>query len=152
MPENGCVSTMKCSYAMPRESLRCPGTQKGATLPVVILVLVLLAVLGTAMVQLNATGQRSIALEVVSSRAFYAAESGVQFGLGKIFPRDGTAGSCATWPLSYDQPGLRGCSASVQCTGPRTRQGVDYYTVVSHGQCGSGEIRARRTVEVGVQG
>lgn len=126
--------------------------QRGATLPVVILVLVLLAVLGTAMVQLNATGQRGIALETLSTRAFYAAESGAQFGLGQIFPLDGSGVVCETWALDYDTAGLRGCSAEVRCSGPRVRQGRNYYTLVSEGQCGSGESRARRTIEVGVRG
>lgn len=136
---------------MLRDSLRSGAHQRGATLPVVILVLVLLAVLGTAMVQLNATGQRSVALEVISTRAFYAAESGAQFALGRILPRDGTPAACGSWPLSFDPPGLRGCSAQVNCTGPRTRQGNNYYTIVSQGQCGTGESRARRTIEVGVR-
>ena len=122
--------------------------QAGFSLPVVIGVIVLAAVLGAAMVNLVATGQQSVALEVVSTRAFYAAESGAQYGMQRLFPPDGGATSCADTSLSFDTPGLSGCSAAISCTSAGPINATMFYTITSSGRCSSGPTQATRTIQV----
>ena len=111
------------------------GTQRGFSLPVVVGVIVLAAVLGTAMVSLVSTGQQSIALEVVSTRAFYAAESGAQYGMHRLFPPDGGPPSCAAANLAFNTNGLSGCSATISCASTGPVNGNMFYTITSSGRC-----------------
>ncbi len=122
--------------------------QGGFSLPVVVGVIVLAAVLGAAMVNLVATGQQSVALEVVSTRAFYAAESGAQFGMQRLFPPSGGAASCANASVSFATNGLSGCSATVSCTSTGPVNGTMFYTITSSGSCSSGPTQATRTIQV----
>lgn len=125
--------------------------QRGFSLPVAILAIVLLSLLGAAMVSILSTGHRASAYVAVSSRAFYAAESGVQYGLGKVFPLDGSPASCTAQSLSFTPPGLAGCTATVSCSGPVTINGHDFYTLTGTGKCASGEDQAVRTIQVGAR-
>jgi len=55
--------------------------QRGFGLPLAVFIITVLALIGAAMVALTRTGQESVASEIQSIRAFYAAESGAQLAL-----------------------------------------------------------------------
>lgn len=133
-----------------------PSRESGFSLPVAIFILVVLALLGTAMTRLIATSSQSVAYEILSTRAFYAAESGVQWGMNRLFPPGGGGGSCAAagGTLSFSQNGLGGCSATVSCSGPAavTASGggsQNHFRLTSTGSCGTGADSATRRIEVG---
>jgi MSHA biogenesis protein MshP len=132
----------------PRRQYAARRAQAGFSLPVVVGVIVLAAVLGAAMVNLVATGQQSVALEVVSTRAFYAAESGAQFGMQRLFPPSGAAASCANANVAFDTNGLSGCNATISCTSTGPVNGTMFYTITSSGRCSSGPTQATRTIQV----
>lgn len=125
--------------------------QAGFSLPVAIVLIVLLSLLGAAMIELTATGHRSVSAEVVGTRAFYAAEAGVQYGLGRLFPLNGGAPSCAAATVNFSVPGLAGCKANLTCTGPTVLNGHGFFTLNSTGRCGTGADRATRVVQVGAR-
>lgn len=127
--------------------------QRGFSLPVAILAIVLLSLLGAAMVSLVSFGHRSVANIVVSTRAFYAAESGGQYALGKLFPlKNGTPPACRSrLTLTFTPPGLTGCRAVVTCAGPTPLNGHNFYTLTSTGQCASGENKAVRQIQIGAR-
>jgi len=125
--------------------------QDGFSLPVAILAVVLLSVLGAAMIELTSTGHRSVSGEVVGTRAFYAAESGAQYALGRLFPLNGGAASCAAASVNFSPPGLEGCTATITCSGPTNLNGRDFYALTSTGQCASGDNQATRVVQVGAR-
>jgi len=125
--------------------------QQGFSLPVAILVVVLLSILGAAMIELTATGQRSVSADVIGTRAFYAAETGAQYGLGRLFPLSGGAPNCAAATVSLGVPGLAGCKAHVTCTGPTVLNGHSFFRLTSTGQCAAGGDRATRVVQVGAR-
>lgn len=127
------------------------GRQTGFSLPVAILALVLLSLLGAAMIELTATGHRSVSAQVVGTRAFYAAESGAQYALGRLFPLNGGAATCAATGVSFTPPGLDGCKATITCSGPTKLNGHDFYALTSTGQCAGGDNQATRVVEVGAR-
>ncbi|MFO7530452.1 MAG: hypothetical protein R6W86_16910 [Marinobacter sp.] len=106
------------------------------------------------MAQLQQGTGQSISLQVLSQRAFHAAESGAQLGVAEVLG----GGGCAAVPASVDFSvgGLKECSAEIQCsaTAPLPIPGSGgnrLYTLGSTGECGSGNELARRTVEVRVR-
>lgn len=120
--------------------------QKGVSLVIVIFILVMLSMLGAAMLRIMAVSSDSIAREILSTRALFAAESGVQIKLNQIFV-GGNACSSGVLVLSA----LQGCSVNIeQC---RTIEvplgsGRNYYSIVSVGRCGPANDQAVRRVEV----
>ncbi len=128
--------------------------QRGAGLPLAIFIVTALALIITAMSQLQSSSSASVALQINSQRAFYAAESGAQLAMNVLFPPDGSAGlSCATAPFysqNFTATGLAGCQASVQCTAV-TAGGANVFTLRSTGSCGNGASQARRVIEVRAQ-
>ena len=115
--------------------------QRGFGMPMVVFILVIMTLLAAAMVRLTTTGTLSIASEVQSTRAFYAAESGAQWAVNALFPPAGGAGACAaTTPLAFAVGGLNGCSATVTCLAQGSFNGNIHYLITSTGNCGN-EVR-----------
>lgn len=138
--------------------MKQPLAQAGFSLPVAIFVLVLLSLLGAAMTRMLATGAQSVGFEVLSTRAFYAAESGAQWGMNTLFPPvSNPAGTCfAQQDLNFSTSGLAGCSAQVTCAGPVVVANAGgatstQFRISSRGTCGSGTDTTTRVIEVGAQ-
>jgi MSHA biogenesis protein MshP len=114
-----------------------------------IFILVIMALLGTAMVTLTQTSQQTTATAVLSTRAFYAAESGLQYGLSQVFTLDGSAATCSNpFPaVNFDAKGLAGCTATVACTS-NTVGSKTYYTLNSTGRCQLSDASATRQLEL----
>jgi len=130
--------------------------QQGISLLMMIFFIVLIAVVSVALVKITATATVSIGNEIISSRSFFAAESGAQNALALLFPLNGTVvTTCSTVTNALNSPsisltatGLGSCSVSVVCNGPAMINGRYYYEIESTGQCGSGESVAVRTIRV----
>lgn len=124
--------------------------QQGVSLIVVVFILVSLSILASALVQVLTASNDSVAREVLSARAFLAAESGAQRMLNEIY--EGNESDCDTPSPQYLFPALEGCATvAVVCTliddVPVGSPNI-YYTITSTGQCGPIGERASRTVEV----
>jgi MSHA biogenesis protein MshP len=116
--------------------------QRGLSLATALFVITVMALLAVMIFQLVRSNAETTGEEVRLTRAFYAAESGVQFGLNAVFPPAAGARSCpATFTLEAD--GLAGCEAEVSCTSV-TVDGSDYHTITSKGICGE----VSRTIQV----
>jgi len=133
---------------------RLPYRQRGAGLPVALFVITVLALIVVSMAQQQESAGVAVGQQILSQRAFYAAESGAQVAVTEAL--DG--GSCAAVPASvnYTQAGLTGCSATLSCSSVQADIDGDsilerVYTLASTGQCGSGAEAAFRTVEVRVR-
>ncbi len=122
--------------------------QNGFSLPAAIFILVIMALLAAAMVSLLDKGNKSVTQEVLSTRAFFAAESGAQFVLGQLFSLNGGAANCsASSSLTFNSNGFAGCSSSMSCVS-RNISGEIYFTINSTGTCAAGSDRAVREVEL----
>ncbi len=128
--------------------------QRGAGLPVALFVITVLALIVVSMAQQQESAGSAVGQQILSQRAFYAAESGAQVAVTEAL----NGGACGSVPASvnYTQAGLNGCSASLSCSsvqadidGDSTLERV--FTLVSTGQCGAGAETAFRTVEVRVR-
>lgn len=129
--------------------------QRGVSLVIALFILVVLALLGAAMINMLAGGADSAAREVISARALFVAESGAQRKLSEIFPPGTTSsvpGACTAenWS-SADLGGIAGCGnlqVTIACSLAAPAGADRYYTITSSGRCGPSGDAAVRVVEV----
>ncbi len=125
-------------------------TQKGVGLPAAIFIITILALITVALAGLQENNAVSLGVNVNSQRAFFAAESGGQIALNKVFPPSGVGGTVCSGTVYtgiFSSVGLNGCSVSASCISD-TVSGQTYYTFTSTGTCGSGIDAATRVIEV----
>ncbi len=133
-----------------------PEKEKGFGLPFAIFVIVILAMIASAITQMETDSAESVVFDVQSTRAFLAAQSGAQVGLNTLFPPGLAASNCtesyfSTTPsITFLASGLEGCIAQVSCS-VSSVAGSDYFTVSSMGSCGSGLDLAQRRIEVKIR-
>lgn len=129
-----------------------PGNQRGFLLPVALFIIVVMGFASLALWRTTAqTGAASVQ-ELLSSQAFYAAESGIQAGLSELlYPGAGNRSQadarCSGLNQNLDFSGVEGlnlCAANVQCE--LVEPGV--YELSSKGSCGSGDLSSERSLEV----
>jgi MSHA biogenesis protein MshP len=135
----------RCQNAMMGALARA---QRGFSLATALFVITVMALLAVMIFQLVRNNAETTQEEILLVRAFYAAESGIQFELNKVFPPDGSGGGCpvAASDYNFGDEGLNACSAHVECTG-LVVSGDTYYTVESTGSCGD----VSRTIQVRAQ-
>ncbi len=135
--------------------------QQGSAIVLALFIIVVMSLLGTAMVRMLSANAENIVFEVVGTRAYFAAQAGMQEGLHNIYPLQAPAEDCtALLPIpftlvnrNYNNEGLLNCSATVivtNCESIETAVGVfeHFYLIESTGQCTAGDITTTRTIEV----
>lgn len=129
--------------------------QQGLSVVLAIFVLVVLSLLAAAMFNIMASGSDSVAREVVSARALFAAESGAQRQLNGIFPPGGVVetGSCSSAvetprANTFVMGGLIGCNDVVVVCEYVSIDAVNYFSLTSTGRCGPAGDGAVRVIEV----
>ena len=111
-----------------------------------IFVIVVVSLLSVAMSKMLVTDQRIQSYEILSLKAFLAAESGAQLAVNRLLPPAG-GGSCLSRTFNFDDMALRFCEAVVSCTG--TSVGSEtFYTLTSSSECTAGTFSTRRTIQV----
>lgn len=147
-------------------------------MPLAIFIVVVMGLFALVISRNSIQSATSVTLEFVSTQAFYAAESGAQRGMQTLFfptaPANNTRqqvdGRCVglNTTHTFTVPGLNKCSAEVTCSckfqddsscSPITAanytvaalpaKATSYYTVTSVARCGSGNLRAVRTIDAG---
>ncbi|MEH6385599.1 MAG: pilus assembly PilX N-terminal domain-containing protein [Colwellia sp.] len=128
--------------------------QAGSALVIAIFVIIVLSLLGAALVRMMSSSQENVVFEVLGTRAYNAAQTGIQWQLAQIFPLDGTLKICSD--ISTSPPNISGISGFEGCeiklsTGSCVdflHNGIHYYTIKSTGQCNAGAEITSRTIEV----
>lgn len=124
---------------------------QGSALVIAVFIIVVLSLLGVALFRMNNTSAHSVVYEVAGTRAFQAAQSGMQIKLQELFPLSGGT-SCPLTnnprSISFNNvEGLDGCIAVISCSAK-----TGYYLVSSQGQCSINAfprtIYATRKIEV----
>lgn len=140
--------------------------QRGSSLVLALFIIVVMSLLGAAMLRMMSTSSETIAYEVVGTRAYQAANIGLQQGLTQIFPLHVDPNHCdgiaTTATANGDRPlenwanitsfnsvtGLMNCRAvSITCDDIKIDD-VTYYRIESTGQCNIGDEVTSRTVAV----
>lgn len=122
--------------------------QQGFLMPLALFILVGLAVLMTTMMRFSSHQHTSTVFNALSSQAFYAADSGVEYGVHKIVSSGIDAGAtrCSLineHVIEYDVEGLSGCRVLLRC-GDRD----DHYMLSSLGECGRNQLLAQRQITI----
>lgn len=120
--------------------------QRGGSLLVAVFFMILLAMLSAALFRMQGLADVGVAQEVLSIRAFYAAETGLQLQRSKVLPLTGIADSvCAVESRQLSMSGLQSCEIQTRCEAI-TVNAKQYYDIFSTGRCGSGTQQTSRTV------
>jgi MSHA biogenesis protein MshP len=123
----------------------------------VIFIIVVLALLLAALAYVNSASNQNTAYQIASTRAYWAAQSGAEWGVYQVTSNNG---SCASQTnLSYantPNAGLAGCTATVACSSSPTASAT-FYQISSQGTCpagnlgvANGALSATRSVIVGI--
>jgi len=133
-----CLSSM-------RPLLRCKGRaygnsrQTGVGLPMALFIIIVLALLALAITELETSTATGASMSVLSTRAFYAAESQAQVALVELFPPGQAERNCSAVTRRFVFPtsnsGLAYCTARVSCL-ENVVAGETYFSITSTGTCG----------------
>ena len=126
--------------------------QRGFSLPVAIFILVIMALIATAAVAILNKGLGGASQEILSTRAFYSAESGAQFVLNQLFPLNGGPANCAaSSSLNFSSTGLNNCSTNMSCNSTTIGSEI-FYTISSIGTCSTGDTVTVRQIQLMARG
>jgi MSHA biogenesis protein MshP len=130
-----------------------PKKQQGSAIVLALFIIVVMSLLGAAMVRMLSANAENIVYEVVGTRAYFAAQAGMQRSLAALFPLNpATVSQCPTSNPVYSFTtinGLTNCQASVECSAKVVgNPSITYYTLTSTGQCSVASITTTRTIEV----
>lgn len=129
--------------------------QRGVGLASALFVITVMALLAVLITQLVRSNAEAIGEELNLMRAYFAAQSGIEYGLNRAFPPDGDPSDCpAVSPpavaataslgsLTFTEQGLSLCTAEIEC-GTLRVTGKNYYTLTVTGSCGG----VSRTLQV----
>jgi len=134
--------------------------QRGFLLPLALFILVVMGALALTISRTSIQTQNSTLQEFTSIQAFYAAESGAQRGMQRLFldtsnalTRAAVNARCTSWNENFTFAGVKGlsiCNAQVNCGFTvDTNNTKSFYTITSVGNCGHQQFRAERTIQVG---
>ncbi|WKE66026.1 type II secretory pathway component [Gallaecimonas kandeliae] len=132
-----------------------PKRQQGSALVVAVFIIVVMSLLVAGMAALLGRQSGTVVYEVLGSRAFLAAQTGLQEGLVKLFPLDQAPQACFA---HYSQPlkgsGLEGCSFTLSCQEQGSSDSSlpgKVAQLTSTGSCQAGTVSTSRTLvmEVG---
>ena len=129
-------------------------------MPVAIFILVVMAAFAAALNRMTAQNAVMVPQEILSTSAFYAAETGAQRALNQMFysttatvTRVGADAACAALatPLTFPATatGLVSCSVALTCAiSNDAGNTTSFYNISSAASCGSGDVTAQRTTDV----
>lgn len=129
-------------------TIRC---QRGLSLPAMLVIIVILGIVSAGLVRLTATSQVAVGYEILSLRAWEAAEAGGQNAMAQLFPLNGGGAVCGTLNLTFGAGNLNGCTVTVSCAGPVSFDNHDMYTLTSTASCVASEAVASRTLKIGAR-
>lgn len=144
-------------------SVTFPDRQGGFSLIIAVFIIVVMSLLAVAMLRMSDTDRQASTTDLLSLRAFYAAESAAQYGMNQIFLNLEDCSTMGAPPAAangaYQHELMRQCTViSLACTNTRlvAKDGVtmDYYQLESTAECASLDpladdtFRVQRIVEV----
>ena len=110
--------------------------------------IIIVSLLAAGLMRLNSQSSLSTAHQVISTRAFFAAETGANLQALAVFPVAGGVGICTAQNYTFSTSGLNDCTSETTCN-TITVDGTNFYQVISQGQCNTGQsLQATRTIEI----
>ncbi|MDX2368852.1 MAG: pilus assembly PilX N-terminal domain-containing protein [Colwellia sp.] len=127
---------------------------QGSALVIAIFVLVIMSLIGAALVRMQGSSAEAMVYEVIGTRTYAAAQTGIQWQLTEVFPLDtSTPTACSPIPEPdiSSTAGLEGCFFVVTCDSFSSEDPDNstlYYTIESTGTCSIADIKTSRTIKV----
>lgn len=150
---------LKASSSKKHRPRQIPGVRRakqgGFLIPLGAFIVVGLALLALAISRFTSQSSVSSVQEGLSLQAFYAAESGAQWGMSTLLfdvnnraVADTNCNGAVNDTLTFTANGLQSCNVTVSCI-VDTVAGIttSFYTLTSAANCGSGELTAQRTIQ-----
>lgn len=128
--------------------------QRGSVLMVAIFVITVMAVMAAALIRIDWSGQDTTTREILASRAWYAAHSGNEYMMSKLFPlgsRLADADACHHYTGQLPAARFQCQSLVLTCTkipygdGPSPSYKFKLETTA---RCGNGKFAVSRTQEL----
>jgi MSHA biogenesis protein MshP len=120
--------------------------QSGISLPVALFIITIMSLIAVAVNQMSVTSSQAYSQNLLSTRAFYAAESGAQLRAQNTLSAPlCSCGGIADVEYDFTVIGLNQCSALTSCTS-FIANGDTFCTISSIGRCDNSS--AERTIEV----
>lgn len=127
--------------------------QTGSALVVAIFIIVVMLALILSLSRLSLSSSESLIYEVQGTRAYLAAQSGLELGLTSVLPRTGAA-ACGSGTFTFNDIGFIGCQAQVTCLqqalAPESLT-PQLYQLTSIGVCRADEFVTSRTLVIEVR-
>lgn len=140
-------------------ALGAQGRQGGWLMPMAAFIIVVMGLLAAGMARVGSQTSIAGAQEQVTVQTFYAAESGAQYAMNRLFydttaavSRTSASNACTDLSgtvLNLDAVGMLDCQVVVSC-----EESVDagdttsFFRIGSAASCGAAPVSAERTVEV----
>jgi MSHA biogenesis protein MshP len=123
--------------------------QSGISLPIALFIITIMSLIAVAVNQIGATSSQLYSQSLLSTRAFYTAESGAQLrAQDTLSALPCSCGASADVEYNFTVIGLNQCSALTSCTS-FIANGDTFCTISSIGRCDNSN--AERTVEVRIK-
>lgn len=126
--------------------------QSGSALVIAIFVLVIMTLIGNALIRMQSSTAEAVVYEVMGTRAYAAAQTGIQWQLSEIFPLNTASVTLCkaniVEPTISGVTGLENCQFEVTCDDSISHDGVQYYTLTSLGTCSVAGVETSRTIEI----
>jgi MSHA biogenesis protein MshP len=128
-------------------------------MPVAAFIIVVMGLLAAGMGFVSSQTSIANAQEQVSVQTFYAAESGAQFGMNRLFYDTGTVisrssatSACNAFSgnvLNFSSPGMQNCQTTVDCAvNIDAADTTSFFDISSTATCGITPVTAQRTIDV----
>lgn len=128
--------------------------QTGSALVIAVFIIVVMLALVVSLSRLLLSSSEALVYEVQGTRAFFAAQSGLELMLTEVFPRSGSSQCNASSQLSFADDGLTGCEARVSCLQqalPANSVATSLYQLTSIGRCVADDFVTSRTLVIEVR-
>ncbi|MCP4957281.1 hypothetical protein [Photobacterium aquimaris] len=130
--------------------------QTGSALLVVIFIITVMAMMAAAMIKINTSQTVITTQEILGTRAWFAAHSGIEISLNKLFPigDPNQMLTCDVIPKQIPLVDFDGCEVSVECNefADDSAKATRRIQLRSTGRCGSGQYQVARQQQVWVKG
>jgi len=131
--------------------------QQGSMLVIALFVIIVLAFLAYAMIEITENSNRATVYEVYGARAFHAANSGAERALNEVLGPD-TNESCSNTnsnyglgnaTLSVTGSSFTGCNIMINCTEFLVSEtGFTHFRIESTASCDASEFTTHRSISV----
>lgn len=135
--------------------------QQGSMLVIALFIIIVMSLLAATLSRIMSSTADSVANEVYSAKAYYAAESGMEFGIYQILRNNVV---CETFPVIAPtsdvmsvqldisgEAGLENCTVEVTCQIIPVDGSNNQHYLTSTGICDGGKIVAQHQVEAEVK-